>query len=67
MHNFSHLNPRIARRAARLMTPDSLIAVLVGIVALSVYLATLAPGVISIADDSLEFQLLALRGAIPHP
>lgn len=33
----------------------------------ALYLTTLAPGVVSISDDTLEFQMVALLGAIPHP
>ncbi len=50
-------NPRI----------DGAIATLIAGVAFLVYLLTLAPGVISLNDDTLEFQLVAVRGAIPHP
>jgi hypothetical protein len=39
----------------------------VGVVALALYLLTLAPEVVAIDDDTLEFQMVALRGAIPHP
>ena len=46
---------------------DRLVALLMGLLAFVLYWRTLAPGVISIADDTLEFQLIAQRGAIPHP
>jgi hypothetical protein len=46
---------------------DLALAALVGLGALALYVLTLAPGVVTIFDDSLEFQLLAGRGAIAHP
>ncbi len=46
---------------------DVVLAILIGSLALALYVRTLAPSVISIADDTLEFQLVAQRGAIPHP
>lgn len=46
---------------------DGAIALLMAGVAFLVYFLTLAPGVISLNDDTLEFQLVAVRGAIPHP
>ncbi len=46
---------------------DAVVAFAVALGALLLYLTTMAPGVVSIADDSLEFQLLAQRAAIPHP
>ena len=51
----------------RRLNLDVLLALLLGLLAFSLYLRTLAPSVISIADDTLEFQLVAQRGAIPHP
>lgn len=55
--------PQIRRH----LTLDRVFALLMGLFALLLYWRTLAPGVISIADDTLEFQLIAQRGAIPHP
>ena len=51
----------------RRLNLDVVLAILVGSLALALYIRTLAPSVISIADDTLEFQLIAQRGAIPHP
>ncbi len=58
-----------ASRSSFLAWPprDRWLALLVFFAALLLYGRTLAPGVVSLADDSLEFQLLAWRGAIPHP
>ncbi|MGB0389467.1 MAG: protein O-mannosyl-transferase family, partial [Ardenticatenaceae bacterium] len=50
----------------RRLNLDVALAILVGVLALALYVYTLAPSVISIADDTLEFQLVAQRGAIPH-
>ncbi|MDQ4078650.1 MAG: DUF2723 domain-containing protein, partial [Chloroflexota bacterium] len=50
-----------------LHTRDALLTILVGLLAFVLYWQTLAPGVVTITDDSLEFQLVAQRGAIPHP
>jgi hypothetical protein len=46
---------------------DGAIALLLAGLAFIVYCLTLAPGVVSLNDDTLEFQLVAVRGAIPHP
>ncbi len=46
---------------------DGLIAAALFLLALFVYLKTLAPSVAYLFDDSLEFQLLASRMAIAHP
>ena len=51
----------------RRLNVDVALAILLALLALAFYLRTLAPSVVSIADDSLEFQLIAQRGAIPHP
>jgi len=62
--DLNHTSLTIFRRRLNL---DVLLAILVGLLALALYIRTLAPSVISIADDTLEFQLVAQRGAIPHP
>ncbi len=46
---------------------DGAIALLLAGFTFIVYCLTLAPGVVSLNDDTLEFQLVAVRGAIPHP
>ncbi len=46
---------------------DWLVAIFLFLLALVIYLRTLAPSVAYMFDDSLEFQLLASRMAIAHP
>lgn len=46
---------------------DRRLALLIALAALLIYLVTLAPGVVNLADDSLEFQYLGWPAAIPHP
>lgn len=46
---------------------DGWVALLCFVGALLLYGLTLAPGVVALDDDSLEFQLLAQRGGIAHP
>ncbi len=46
---------------------DPLLAVACGLLALALYVRTLAPSVAALFDDSLEFPLVAYRLAIAHP
>jgi hypothetical protein len=55
------------RRPTAKQKVDGGIAVLLGLLVLFIYGLTLAPSVVAINDDTLEFQLVAVRGAIPHP
>jgi hypothetical protein len=48
-------------------TGDGLLAAGCGLLALGLYLQTLAPSVAALFDDSLEFPLVAHRLAIAHP
>ncbi|MBA3533502.1 MAG: DUF2723 domain-containing protein [Ardenticatenales bacterium] len=48
-------------------SPESLIALTIALASLVLYGLTLAPGVVTLFDDSLEFQLIAQRAGIPHP
>ncbi|MGE5137921.1 MAG: protein O-mannosyl-transferase family, partial [Rudaea sp.] len=52
---------RIRRQA------DWLIGAVLFLFAFAIYVRTLAPGVVEMFDDSLEFQLIASRMAIAHP
>ncbi len=63
----SHLTPM--KRVARFTQQNSDLMAAGGlfVFALLVYLSTLAPTVVSIYDDSLEFPLVAYRLAIAHP
>lgn len=47
--------------------PARLLAAAIFFTALGLYIATLAPSVATIFDDSLEFQLVAYRLGIAHP
>lgn len=51
----------------RAMNPRWLAPPLVFVGALGLYLRTLAPSVVALFDDSLEFQLVGYRLAIAHP
>lgn len=62
MQTYGGTSLRRARGQADLLVGAALFAL-----TLSVYWRTLAPGVAYLFDDSLEFQLLAWRMAIPHP
>ncbi|NLE76835.1 MAG: DUF2723 domain-containing protein, partial [Chloroflexi bacterium] len=46
---------------------DVSLALLLGVAALILYTATLAPSVATLFDDSLEFQLVCLEPGIAHP
>lgn len=60
----THPAGRVHRRRVSL---ELVVAAAVSLLALFVYLRTLAPSVAFLFDDSLEFQLLASRMAIAHP
>ena len=62
MHTFE--SNILARNHTRF---DWLVAIFLFLLALIIYLRTLAPSVAYMFDDSLEFQLLASRMAIAHP
>ncbi|MFN8532640.1 MAG: DUF2723 domain-containing protein [Dehalococcoidia bacterium] len=69
------MNPTAQRKRRRwtvlppapLTVGDRLFAALAAVVALLLYRQTLAPSVIALFDDTLEFPLVAERLAIPHP
>ncbi len=67
--NLSRWIPRLGRGMRRLWEQggDPLLAVGCGLLALALYLRTLAPSVAALFDDSLEFPLVAHRLAIAHP
>ena len=51
----------------QILHPRSLIAFALFLASLMLYLATLAPSVVTIFDDSLEFQLVTYQLGIAHP
>ncbi len=51
----------------RLASTQTLIAAAVFTIAFVLYLSTLAPSVVTVFDDSLEFQLVTYRLGIAHP
>jgi len=53
--------------APRLRYTAILIAGMLFIAGLALYIATLAPSVVTIFDDSLEFQLITYQLGIAHP
>ncbi len=53
--------------AQRLRAPDTLIAVALFGASLLLYTLTLAPSVVTLFDDSLEFQLVTYQLGIAHP
>lgn len=57
----------LARPALVSLRPELFIAASLFIASLVLYLATLAPSVVALFDDSLEFQLVAYQLGIAHP
>jgi hypothetical protein len=51
----------------RLLRPAPLLTALLFLLSLALYTATLAPSVVTLFDDSLEFQLVAWQLGIAHP
>ncbi|MGB8645180.1 MAG: DUF2723 domain-containing protein, partial [Anaerolineae bacterium] len=58
---WQNLDSKIRRYA------DWLIGIALFLTTYTIYLRTLAPSVVEMFDDSLEFQLIASRMAIAHP